>query len=417
MFYIIRFTYFVLTAIAYALVLPLALTGSRKWRNRAGYGMPVDNAGCVWAHAASVGETRALAVFTREWRRRYPDTRFVISVMTDNGYRVACEVFAEDIAADSASVVFLPVDFPVACARALSVTRPSLCVITETEIWPHWIYAVTGRAIPIALVNARLSERSFSRYQRLRSLASDLLTRYAVIACQTEGDRNRYVALGAAPDRAFVTGNLKGDDSGEPLSARARTTLRRNLGLGMADFALVAGSVREGEEDGVLGMVAELSREFDNLRLIIAPRHSSLDGAITEAARRRGLPLERTSAGPSAATVLLLDEFGRLTRVYGAGDLAFVGGTMTPIGGHNVLEPARMGIPTVFGPHTANVAEHAARLVATHAATQVRDWEELKGFVREAVRGDIIFARWRPGPQERGVAQKTVDAALFSLER
>ncbi len=403
------FVYRALWMIAYLLALPVlvALASSLKWRNRLGFGFGHVNSALVsqtssgrqviWAHAASAGEVKALSVFVREALARNSHLNFVVSVMTDVGYSAAMESLGDLRETGALAVCFLPLDCEWPVNAALNRIRPTLFVFTETEIWPNWALALRRRAVPTVIINGRISQRSFQNYEKFSGSLRRIFQSYRMILAQSALDAERFVSLGARKDSVSVTGNLKADIQGARLSDSERAELRRQLGVSENEFLLVGGSVRPDEEAGIIEAYKVVSRDSPRLRLALAPRHLERLSDIRRAIRETGLKSSAYSEGPAEnSAVIVIDTFGALNKLYAAADLAFVGGTLAPIGGHNILEPPQAGSPVVFGPYTSNVSEAARMITERKLGAQVADWDEFKTVVRDSLSGGAGFKRHEP---------------------
>lgn len=349
------------------LATPLALVWF-AWRGRAdrryrrGWGERLGRAhfprADYWLHAASVGEVQAAVPVLRALRASAPEARILVTTITPTGAGRLREAMGEAV-----MHCYLPLDLPGAVRRFLAAVQPRAGIIMEVEIWPNLLHAAREQGLPLLLANARLSERSRIRYQRLGRLIRDGLGTFTAVAAQTEADAERFRAL--SPGSAVLTvGNVKFDmpaaDNLEPL--RQQFT---DLVDGGQRAVWVAGSTREGEEALLLDVHARLLEMLPTAVLILVPRHPERFDTVERLCRERGLPARRRSDGhPLAATeaVLLGDTMGELGAYYATGQVAFVGGTLVPVGGHNVLEPAALGRPVIVGPHTANVAAAASLL-------------------------------------------------------
>jgi 3-deoxy-D-manno-octulosonic-acid transferase len=302
----------------------------------------------LWLHAASVGETFAATPFVEHLRERCPKLPLVASTTTSTGRRVAARELKPDVA------TLLPVDAFRIIDGVFQRLRPRGLVVVETELWPGLLRAARRVAAPAAIVSGRLSARSLSRYQLLRSLFAAVLDNVCAFAMQTDGDAERIVALGAPADRVAVTGSLK--------------AARRPV--------VVAASTQEGEEEFSLAACEPLWREFPDLLLVLAPRRPERFDAVERIVAAARVPYARRSAvngSIGAATrVLLLDTIGELSSFYPLARAAFVGGSIAPLGGHNVLEPAAFATPVAFGPHVDNVREAATALWERGAGEPVR---------------------------------------------
>jgi 3-deoxy-D-manno-octulosonic-acid transferase len=329
----------------------------------------------VWLHAVSVGEVQACAPLVSAIRRRHPRLPLTVTTFTPTGAARARALFG-----DVAQVRYVPFDLPGAVRRFFARLQPRLAVIFETELWPN-LYRECGRQrVPLVLASARLSARSVSRYRRLGALFRDTLAQTALIAAQGERDAERFRALGADAASTHVTGNLKFDFE-LPADIAARGARLRQQYAAQRPL-WVAGSTHAGEEQAVLAAQLRLRAAHSRALLVLAPRHPARFAQAAQALGAAGVSFVRRSQGEvqdadAAADVLLLDTLGELLDFYAAADLAFVGGSLVPVGGHNLLEPAALGVPILTGPYTGNAAEIARLLVARGAAEVVHNPEEL----------------------------------------
>jgi 3-deoxy-D-manno-octulosonic-acid transferase len=334
--------------------------------------------GGLWVHAVSVGEVRLALSLIRAWRERAPGRPITLTTGTPSGRELAAGAPA---ASRPDGLAALPFDLPGPLGRFLDRLRPSAVVIVETEIWPNLLRLCGRRGIPVLLVNGRISPRAFPRYRLLRPLLARVLPAVGLFAVQSEDEARRLRALGAPPDRVRVTGNLK-FDLPEPRAADGE--VRRRLGLDGAPPLFVAGSTSGGEEAAAAAALAELRRVDSRARLVVAPRHPERFAEAERALRAAALRVVRWSAlgsaPPPAAEswdAVLLDAMGVLPEVYAAADLVFVGGSLVRRGGQNLLEPAALGRPVLFGPHVENFAAAARALVEAGGGFPVRDAADL----------------------------------------
>jgi 3-deoxy-D-manno-octulosonic-acid transferase len=337
------------------------------------YSAPVA-APVIWLHAVSVGETRAAEPLVKALRERWSDHHVLLTHMTPTGRATGEQVFG-----DSVSRCYLPYDLPSAAARFLSHFRPELGLLLETELWPNLIHACRVKSIPLYLVNARLSERSARGYGRFAELTRATLRELACVAAQSEPDAQRFTALGASD--VAVCGNLKFDRSPRPHDLELGERFRSWFG---SRPVLVAASTREGEEEKLLAAV-ELAAHRELLTVIV-PRHPQRFDAVARMLAGRSLKYQRRSEGrPVTATtvVVLGDSMGELYAYYAACDLAFIGGSLLPLGGQNLLEACAVGKPVIVGPHTFNFEDATRLALGAGAALQVRDEQELGRVVAE----------------------------------
>ena len=326
---------------------------------------------CIWVHAVSVGEVQAAAALINTLRERYPDIPIVVTTFTPTGAGRARALFR-----DRAHVRYLPFDLPGAVRRFFKKVKPRIAVIFETELWPNLYHECGRRRVPLVLASARISARSVGRYRRLGALFRETLAQGVVIAAQGEADANRFRSLGSNPGSTYVTGNLKFDFSVPADIGERGRVLREYYAPGRQVW--VAGSTHGGGEEDALIEAQKLVRSrLPNALLVMAPRHPNRFGEVAAQLVSRGVRFIRRSQTPAAgaigeADILLLDSLGELLDFYAAGDVAFVGGSLVPIGGHNLLEPAALGLPILTGPHNSKSAE-AARLLISSGAAQVAE--------------------------------------------
>ena len=347
------------------------------WRNfseRFGFGAPQAPGG-AWLHAVSVGEVQACAPLVSALARRHPQLPLTVTTVTPTGAARARALFG-----DVAQVRYLPFDLPGAVRRFFRLVQPRLAVIFETELWPNLYRECGRRRVPLVLASARISQRSVGRYRRLGGLFRQTLSQAAVVAAQGEGDAQRFRALGASPDSTHVTGNIKFDFE-LPADIGARAARARHAYAAQRPL-WVAGSTHEGEEQAVLDAQRLVRAAHGAALLVLAPRHPQRFAEVAQLLTDAQVSFVRRSAGvaPAAAddcAVLLLDSLGELLDFYAAADVAFVGGSLVPVGGHNLLEPAALGVPILTGPNTFNCEEIARLLIARGAAEVVRDGAQL----------------------------------------
>lgn len=327
----------------------------------------------IWVHGASLGEIRAAAPLVNALHKRYPYRPVLVTSFSGAGRAHAQELFGERV-----MVAQLPYDFPWFVRRWLRSVQPAIGVIIETEIWPNLFAGCARYKVPLLMISARLSARSMRRYQKMRSMIRAALQRVQVVFAQSAGDAERFRELGAPPERVSMGGNLKFDIRfADDLVPRARALRQRTC----PDLAvLVAGSTREGEEQLVLKAFTALRNRQPQSVLVLAPRHPERADAVAALITKQGLTCRRRSEGEvqlRAGDVLLVDTLGELTLFYAAGDVAFVGGSLVPVGGHNLLEPAALGKPVLAGPSLGNVRESAQSLKEAGVLTLVQDAKSL----------------------------------------
>ena len=365
--------------LAWTLALPLAFLyllwrGRRQpaylrhWDERLGRIALPSGRPVLWVHAVSVGETRAVAPLVKALLERHPDHELVLTHATPTGRATGAELFG-----DRVHQAYLPYDLPWLVAPFLKRLKPRLGIFMETEIWPNLFAACRARDIPIFLVNARLSERSARGYAKFAALSRDALACLTGIAAQTDDDAKRMAALGARDVQ--VTGNLKFDVS-VPADAQARGAALRALFPGR--FVLLAASTRDGEEALILDACLKL--DIPDLLLLVVPRHPQRFETVAGLIGKRNLGMVRRSQNapvPPDVTILLGDSMGEMAAYYAACDIAFVGGSLLPHGGQNLIEAAAAGRPVLIGPHTWNFQAAAEQAIAAGAALRVQSADEL----------------------------------------
>ena len=367
---------------------------------------PSEKEGRLWIHAVSMGEMGVAATLVPALQEKRPGLRIVLSAVTDTGREAAARVPGVE------AVFYLPFDFPFAVWRALSRVRPSALALVETELWPNLIRVACGAGLPVAVVNGRLSERSFRGHRRLARFLGSPVEELSGVAAREEEDSRRFQALGAR--RAIVTGNLKYDSPLPTLKGEGVAA----YGFGAGEPVIVAGSTHPGEEAAVARAVRALRERHPRLGLLVAPRHLQRTDEAENALRAEGLEPVRWSTWPkdrpAPGRVVLLDAMGKLAGAYEGAALAFIGGSLIPHGGQNPIEAARWGVPVVFGPHMSNFAEVAEALVREGGAIQVEGPYALEmaidGWLSDRV------ALWRAGGAARGVVKANQGAAARTAD-
>ena len=366
---------------------------------------------CGWIHAVSVGEAIAATPVLEALRRTWPALPLVVSTVTETGARVVRERFA-----GVARHRYFPLDFPGVVRRAIASIQPAFFVCMETELWPNLLRALAAHGVPSMIANGRLSDRSFSRYRLVRSAMRRVLADVTVFAMQSDEDARRMIALGAPPERVVVAGNLKHEPLPDP--AGAADLWRRLLGLSAGQPVWIAGSTHRGEEEAVLEAHTRALLDRPNLALVLAPRHPERVGEVLGVLKSRGLAAVRRSDLPARRTpgaVIVLDTVGELAQLYGIADVVFVGGSLTPLGGHNMLEPALRGKPVLFGPHTHNFREAAGVLVDSGGGRVVRDAHELGGELRRLLADADLRVRLGEAGRDAVAAQHGAVRATLDL--
>jgi len=336
-----------------------------------------DKRPTIWLHAVSVGEVLAVSRLVGELERAFPEFRLLISTTTKTGQDLARERFGHE------RVFYCPLDLPWATRAYLKALKPRMLILAETEFWPNLLSGCNRRGIPVAVVNARISDRSWPRYRFFKRIWRPLLSSLGRVLAQSEIDAERLRALGCGPERVTVSGNLKFDVRA---AVEAEATRMLKAGAEGARF-VVAGSTLEGEEAALLEAWPRLLTSDKNLVMVIAPRHPERFAAVAALLDQSGLDWVRRSGWKSedtlrAGQVVLLDTIGELASVYSLAAVAFVGGSLVAAGGHNPLEPAQFGVPIVMGPHYANFRAITEDL-RKHDALRITEKEDLTNTLME----------------------------------
>jgi 3-deoxy-D-manno-octulosonic-acid transferase len=375
--------------------------------------------GSIWVHAVSVGEVLAGLPLARAMKERFPERKLFVSTTTRTGQELARErmKFAD-------GVFYFPMDWAFSVRRVMRVLQPGLIVILETEIWPNFLREARRAGVPVIFVNGRISEKSFKRYNALTGIFGEFLrwalNDAALFLMQSEKDAQRLLELGAVEERVEVTGNLKYDFA-PPHTSAIGDWLEKQMAEQERWPVVVAGSVVEDEEEPVLAAFDIVERAWRRALLVLAPRKPERFDAAARIAEERGWKVARRSQlsldAPldEEADLLLLDTVGELAGLYRLADAVFVGGSLVPRGGHNILEPAVFAQPPVFGPHMENFQEMAAEFLAARAAVQVANERELGETWVELIRGEE--RRRRMGESAKALVEANRGATAKSLER
>ncbi|HEU4662535.1 MAG TPA: lipid IV(A) 3-deoxy-D-manno-octulosonic acid transferase [Dokdonella sp.] len=380
-----------------------------RWRERFGFFPDPGIRDSIWIHAVSLGEVNAAIPLIEALMRRYADSQFVITTVTPTGSDRVLRLFG-----DRVFHVYLPYDLTTAVKRFLDRVRPRLAVIMETEIWPNLFMTCAERGISIVIANARLSEKSLRGYWPIQPLARRAIRCASFVAAQSASDYERLSRLGADASRLATVGNLK-FDLAVPAGVRERGAAFR-VAAGGARPVWIAASTHEGEEMVVLKAHADVLRRFPDALLLLAPRHPERFKPVATACRafgfRTGTRSEDGGADP-ACQCFVVDSMGELIEFYAAADVAFVGGSLVPVGGHNLLEPAALARPVIVGPQTFNFAEVTEDLIAAGAVRRIADGDELGPAVvrllaRDVERRSMGEAAHAVMGRERGAVDRTM---------
>jgi 3-deoxy-D-manno-octulosonic-acid transferase len=368
-------------------------------RERLGY-LPIsfnlDGEESIWIHAVSVGEALTARALAADLKRRYPRLRLYLSTTTMAGQQVAKASLRHLVD----GVFYFPFDWMFTIRRTLNLVRPRLFVMMETEIWPNLLHACRKRGVKTAVINGRISAKSYPRYKLIRPFFRRVLADVDRFCMQSEESAHRLKDLGADPGRVTVTGSLKFDSLELPAPTahgKPRERVLRFFRLSAHRTVLVAGSTMRGEETAVLHAFAKIKATQTHAIAIIAPRQPERFGEVERLSREAGFVTIRRSELPidaePRADVVVLDTIGELAQLYQLATAVFVGGSLADYGGHNILEPAIFGKPIVFGPHMQNFREIAETFVANDAAIQVQTERELDAAILSLVRDPVHRAR------------------------
>ena len=387
-----------------------------RFRDRLGRDLPDLPGGGIWIQAVSVGEVELARSLVAELRERVPAIPLVLSATTATGLDLARRTLGQTL-----PVIPCPIDLQGPVSRVVEAVCPKLLVLVETELWPEMLHQSGRRAVPVAVVNARLSESSFAGYRRIAGPLRSLLEPLALVLARTAADGDRFTGLGVPSARVTVGGNVKYDLEVDQRPLEWQDEIRRLAG---DRPIVVVGSTMDGEEAQVLDALAGLTVDGAAPFLILAPRHPERFDSVARLATDRQLVLARRSSpqpAPSGADVFLIDTIGELARAYQLGDIAFIGGSLVPTGGHNPLEPAVWGVPVLSGPHVHNFREVYDEMTAAGGARLVADSHDLR----------IAAATWLDDPdlgaaagaagravveRNRGATKRTVSALIELLE-
>jgi 3-deoxy-D-manno-octulosonic-acid transferase len=338
--------------------------------------------GSIWIHALSVGEVVSSVPLIRALKRKYPEKDIVVSVTTSQGMEIA----RNELQGEVKKLITMPIDFWWAVHKMVVFINPSLFVLVETDIWPGLIFHLKERGIKAVLVNGRISPRTLNRYRYFATFIRSVLNSFESCLMQSDLDRDRLLEIGLREDSVETVGNIKFDRDWMPMDDKERRKWLETLNLSPDDVLWVAGSTHKGEEDVILDAFLRLRKSFPALRLIIAPREVGRAGEVHKLISSKGLSAILRKDLPhkkAPCDVLILDTLGELERVYGIAQISFVGGSLEPIGGHNLLEPASFGKPVLFGPHTHNFVLMSQLLVEAGGGKRVEDGEALFETMKE----------------------------------
>lgn len=352
---------------------------------------PIKNRPVIWLHAVSVGETIAARPLLKALRKKYPGYAILISNTTETGRSIASGFSEKDLC------IYFPFDFLPAVRLALNTIKPKMIIIMETEIWPNFTREANRRSIPLILSNGRISDHSYSGYLKFSWFFRHSLKLFSALCMQTESDCERIIAIGAPKKRTVTAGNLKYDIPFHPVSNKERTELRKHYAIPEELFVMSAASTHPGEEEYILTAYIELLKKNNNLFLVLVPRHPERTNEVAALLERMNLSYRKRTSLKVAENVplkrgevLLVDTIGEMMDFYALSNLAFVGGSLVPTGGHNLLEPASLGIPTIYGRYMNNFKEIADLVQHYGAGIMVESADKLSEIIGTLIGNETL---------------------------
>ena len=411
-----RALYVLLSTLLFVVISPLLLLARKTRRGlleRFGFYRPdvLPEGGWprVWLHGASAGDLQALSPMIARFRERFPDARIFLTTITDTGRAMAEQRLRTGVD----GVVYAPWDLPGATRRSMRALRPDLLVLEYAEIWPNLIHAARAAGTRVVLTNGRFSPERLRGYRTLFAVFGNPLTGLDLLLMREDEEAERALSLGAPLDRVWVTGNTKFDGLAVPGPSPEDEALRTALGLPADALVLMGGSTHEGEEEILLSVWQRLREAHPALRLVLAPRYVDRAGRVQALAQARGVEAGRRKGGPAGAPVMVLDTIGELARAYRLATVVFVGGSFTPRGGQNILEPAAQGRPVLFGPRMENFRD-SVQVLLGRGGIQVADAEQLYKVLSELLgRPDVLANLGNLAAQSvrqvSGASQRNVD--------
>ena len=427
-----RFIYSALLYLATPLVMLRLFLLARKapayrqrWRERFGFfpSLPKDKP-VIWVHSVSVGETIASAPMVRELLERYPEHRVLVTTMTPTGSDRVKALYG-NLPGDRVRHVYCPYDLPDAQNRFLNKVKPELALIIDTELWPNTIAACHKRGIPVIIVNARLSERSARGYARMKGLVSTMLKQITMVACQSKDDGERFTRLGLPLQQLTITGSVKFDLSVSPDVIKQGKHLKSTWeeGLGRPSIVITAASTHEGEDQQILDAFNSLREQYDNLLLVLVPRHPERFDAVNELIKSSSCNVVRHSGNQpltSSTSVVLGDTMGEMMTFFAASDIAFVGGSLIEHGGHNMLEPAVLGLPVLSGRHVYNFQDISDSLVRAGGMQLVDSPKQLAEAIARLITDKLHYKEMSQNAarfvaSNRGALEKTLNLINHQL--
>ncbi len=371
----------------------------------------VEKKNCIWVHAASVGEVVATSPLIKEFRKEFPNSPILVSVVTTSGYEMANRIIK-----DADSIIYYPLDLPLLAGHVLRRIHPRIFLPVETELWPNFLKTARELKIPVMMVNGRISDKSVTRYKYLFSILSDMIGTVKRFAMQSPIDADYIMRLGAPPELVTVTGNTKFDQTYTDVSPEEKQEFLTSMGIAENDGILLAGSTHRGEEVYVLQAFTAVRKKHKNAKLVIAPRELLRVAEVMHICRNANFnPATRTELQKNPATghdIVVLDTIGELGRIYSIGDVVYVGGSLISHGGHNILEPAAHGKAIIVGHNMFNFKDTHALFTKRNACITVQDADELAA--RTAALFDDAAERQRLEKETLAIVNENKGAARKS---
>ena len=379
------------------------------WKQRLGFA-PKFSDSPIWMHAVSVGEVQAISPLIKRLLSKYPHMPLLVTTTTSTGAEHIRQMLGDNVVH-----AYLPYDLPFAVKQFFARVKPRVGLVMETEIWPNLYHYASRKGIKLALINARLSERSTRRYQYVRSLMEQTLNYLSAIAAQAPADAERFISLGAKRSNVLMTGNVKFDIEVIPSQLEEAESLRRLLGSNRSIW--IAASTHEGEDEAILRAFSVVVKELPEALLVLVPRHPERFDSVENLCKKQGFTVVRRSSQQSfdkKIDIFLGDTMGELTMFYAAADVAFVGGSLVEVGGHNLLEPAAVGLPVIVGPYTHNFEYICELLIKRGAARRITSAEALARVVIDLLRSPNL--RDEAGEQGQKVIQENRGAVKTVMQ-
>ncbi|MDQ7838413.1 MAG: 3-deoxy-D-manno-octulosonic acid transferase [Thermodesulfobacteriota bacterium] len=412
------------------ILLKIAFTPKYRQRilNRLGLRPPSMNAvndsgPRIWIHALSVGEVMSSTAMVRGMRRRFPDWVIIYSTSTATGAGIARQKLGDMVD----YLITYPLDLFWSVRQVVKGIRPDLFVLIETDLWPNMLSALSRRGTPIILLNGRISGSSFIRYKRFSLFFGPIFSLIDKIAMQSRADEERMIELGISPRKIYRVGNLKFDQEGVQVGEKETGELRRNLHIPPGSKVVIAGSTHAGEEEIILSAYGKLIFTYPDLFLLMAPRDPGRADEVKRLAQSAGLEAYKRTELPglpesNTVQVVVLDTLGELSKLYALATVAFIGGSLVPKRGHNVLEVAAHAKPVVFGPHTEDFKEAAAALIKRGGGYMVNSENELVTILELILSNDVLAQKageraFQVIEENRGAVEKAVDLISKTITR